>query len=119
MASVFRRGKSPYYYFRYFDGERYVRLSTKERTEAAARKVADRLEAEAWLKRSGIEGIRSEFLAWAAKRGLPEQAVLDWLDERNDAPDEVLRSLKRIEERLAQLQAAFEPVLDLKGKMRR
>jgi hypothetical protein len=119
MASVFRRGRSPYYYCRFADGDRYIRRSTKERTQAAAQKVADRWEAEAWLKQSGTGDIRKEFLAWAAWRGIPELVVLKWLDERNGGQDEVLRLLRRIEGRLAELRAPFEPVLDLKGKMGR
>ena len=104
MASVYRRGNSPYYYCRYAVGGRYVRRSTQEKTEAAAQRIANRWEAEAWSKQSPtrIESIQEEFLAWAAERGIPEGPALGWLDAR--VPAEILSSLKRLEAKITELQ---------------
>jgi hypothetical protein len=133
MASIYRSARSPFYYCRFKVGGPTVRLSTKQRTSAAAQKVADRLEAEAWVKQSpaGMDRIRDEFVACASKRGIPELAVLDWLETQatpnagqqdidRRATIEVLHRLKRLDAKVDKiakaLQAPFNPVLDLKGQ---
>ena len=73
MATLIKRGLKRTWYVRYFDhtGKRRS-TSTKTTTYEAAKRIADKLEAEAAIRRERVIDPREESIAQQARRPLAE-----------------------------------------------